>query len=438
MPTPAQPNSPNFPPFGLLKSSSSFRLIPPGNTTVQLVRPVGDSVEYVPPPTGQGIASWVWERDPGANPPTFLLRAPAADLGAAAPLAQWRGGLAPDFPNGVVQSLSAAGTKRFTAFARALLTLTAELHRAKWRLGLTGPENVYVIERDKVSLFLPDLGFAWVGLVATTKPNWLGATAADRPLWSEERTLRQYAAPTHYEGRHPAITAGNPAGWAELVQQDLRVCARLFRFALTGDAGAAEPAGAKSCPIWRTIRDAEAGKYVATDTAAAAEQMRDALLAALGVPLRVPTEPKSGAVPVQTWRKWPRAIAACLAVTVAVVTVAVVGVVMFTKDPTPSPDVVKKDEEKEKPKTNPSVTDAIAASQAIRDIAEKARKALELSQRPDLTGPDKAAVNEFQKQTRAEVLAEIKKYYAAAQQGQHLPLKTQELYALYKQFPETP
>jgi hypothetical protein len=224
MPPAANETLPALSAFGKLGATAAFLPIPAGNLTVKLTRAVGDAVEYVsPPPVGQGLKALRWERDPLAGPAVYTLKAATADLAAAVPLSRWRNAVAGDFPDRTALNRKSAGARRLAEFARALLTFTAALHRARWRLGLVEPDNLYLIERETTDVFLPDLGFAWVGTVSLAKPNWLRAEAQDRTLWEEERTTRQYAAPIHYQKYLPSVA------WDDVVQRDLRLVARVLR-----------------------------------------------------------------------------------------------------------------------------------------------------------------------------------------------------------------
>jgi hypothetical protein len=77
------------------------------------------------------------------------------------------------------------------------------------------------------------------------------------------------------------------------------VVAQLLAFMLTGRVGGAEPAGGKRCPVWATIRAANAGKFTGTPNASPAEQMLDHLLTGLKAPIdtgpRQAEEEKGGA-----------------------------------------------------------------------------------------------------------------------------------------------
>jgi hypothetical protein len=293
LPADAADANPTFPSFGLLGSTAAFVPIPVGNATVKLSRTVGNEVVYAAPPPGHGIGVTRWDKDPLAGPNGYAVKLPTADLRPLVSVRQWRRVYAESFPDGWVNHRHSPAAKQLTEFARGLLTHTAALHRHGWRLGLLSPDTVYLSSSDPARVFLPDLGFAWVGQMALTKPAWLGTEPTDLHLWGEERKVRQFCAPEQYRTRHPS--AKEPA---ELVQQDLRVVAQLLAFMLTGHVGGAEPAGARKCPVWNTIRAAAAGKFIGTDDVSPAEQMLEHLLTGLKAPLDIAppayTEPKKG------------------------------------------------------------------------------------------------------------------------------------------------
>lgn len=293
LPADASDANPTFPSFGLLGSTAAFVPIPVGNATVKLSRTVGNEVVYAPPPAGHGLGVGRWDKDPLAGANGYAVKLPTAEVRALVSVRNWRTLYAASFPDGWVSNRNSPAVKQLTAFARGLLSQTAELHRHGWRLGLLTPDTVYLSSADPSRVFLPDLGFAWVGQMALTKPAWLSAEPADLHLWGEERKVRQFAAPEHYRTRHPAAS-----NRAELVQQDLRVVAQLLAFMLTGSVGGAEPAGGKRCPVWATIRAANAGKFTGTAEVTAAEQMLDHLLTGLKAPIdptpRQVDEPKRG------------------------------------------------------------------------------------------------------------------------------------------------
>ena len=317
------------------------------------------------------------------------------------------------FRDGIVANHKSPQAQRLLEFARGLLTIVAALHQHQWRLGLTDPENLYLIEGQTTQVFLPDLGFAWVGTITLAKPSWLKEEATDLDLWAEDRGTRQYAAPTHYRKYLP------DADWEALVQKDLRLVARLFRFVLTGQVKGSEPARAGHCPVWRVIHEAEAGRFVTTENASAAEKMLHAMLTRLGTRGAAPPPPSSN---------W----GAVLAFLLLIVGGSAVGLwwLFFANAPNPM-DAGKDPPDRPRP-------DAIAAAAAIPDLAERARAALQLRQDPNLSPEDKEAIATLLARMREELLEEIRKNWAAAQKGEHLPLRTRELMDLLNQIPEAP
>ena len=286
LPADAADANPTIPSFGLLGSTAAFVPIPVGNATVKLSRTVGNDVTYIPPPAGHGAGVAKWDKDPLAGANGYAVKLPTAQVRALTSVRQWRRVYGESFPDGVVGNRHSPAAKQLTEFARGLLTHAAELHRSGWRLGLLSPDTAYLSSSDPARVFLPDLGFAWLGQMALTKPAWLSSEPADAPLWGEERKLRQLCAPEQYGKRHPAANAP-----AELVQQDLKVVGRLLAFMLTGQIGGPEPAGAKRCPVWATVRAANAGQFTGTDDTSPAEQMLEHLLTGMRAPLD--TTPKA-------------------------------------------------------------------------------------------------------------------------------------------------
>ncbi len=404
----ATANQPAFPslPFGKLGTQGEFLQIPVGDVSVKLTRKLNKQVEYLPSPVGQGFKDVKWERNQLAEAGVYTLEAETADLSLAVPLAQWREQVTHDFPNQMVSGRGSAGAKRLAEFARGLLTVTARLHRDHWRLGLVDLDNLYLIERDgAISVFLPDLGFAWMGTIALAKPNWLKVDETrDQMLWAEERLTRQYAAPSQYQQflKTP---------WEELVQRDLRLVARLLRFLLTGDLAGARPAGAGRCPVWKVIGAAEAGQFQDNETGSAAENMLAALLTGL--------ETRGSAVPSTATGTRGNRTRWWLAAALLVVLGGAVGLGWFFSRET----VVQK---------------AIAEVNQTDDIAEKARKAVALSALPGLSPEDRKTIAQVQAATRAQLLDEIKRSWRAAQQGAHLPLRTRELRDLLDKLPDNP
>lgn len=292
LPADAADANPTFPSFGLLGSTSAFVPIPVGNATVKLSRTVGNDVSYLPPPPGHGPGVMRWEKDPLAGPNGFAVKLPTSQARTLTSVRQWRGLYSASFPDGVVGNRHTPAAKQLAEFARGLLSHTAELHRHNWRLGLLSPDTAYLSSSDPARIFLPDLGFAWLGQMSLTKPAWLGSDPYDQPLWGEERKLRQLCAPEQYAKRHPSANAP-----AALVQQDLLVIARLLAFMLNGQVGGPEPAAGKRCPVWNTVRTATAGKFTGTADVSPAEQMLEHLLAGMKAPLDAPpkgAEPRKG------------------------------------------------------------------------------------------------------------------------------------------------
>ncbi len=292
LPADATDANPTIPSFGLLGSAAAFVPIPVGNATVKLSRTVGNDVVYAAPPGGHGIGVTKWDKDPLAGANGYALKLPTAQVRALVSVRHWRRVYADSFPDGVIGNRHSPAAKQLTEFARGLLGHAAELHRHNWRLGLLSPDTAYLSSSDPARVFLPDLGFAWLGQMALTKPAWLSSEPTDVPLWGEERKARQLCAPEQYAKRHPSANAP-----ADLVQHDLKVVARLLAFMLNGQIGGPEPAGAKRCPVWNTVRTATAGKFVGTDDTSPAEQMLEHLLTGMKAPLDpVPkgTAPKKG------------------------------------------------------------------------------------------------------------------------------------------------
>lgn len=283
LPADAADANPTFPSFGLLGSTAAFVPIPVGNATVKLSRKVGNDVAYAVPPTGHGAGVAKWDKDPIAGPTGYAVKLPTATVRTLVSVRQWRAVYADSFPDGTVANRNSPATKQLAEFARGLLSFAAELHRHGWRLGLLSPDTVYLSSADPSTVFLPDLGFAWVGQNPLTKPAWLATDPTDAAWWGEDRKLRQLCSPEQCRGRHPSANDTDA-----LAQQDLRVVAKLLAFMLTGKVSGPEPAGARRCPVWPTVRGAAAGDFTGTNDAGPAEQMLDHLYAGLKAPPPAP------------------------------------------------------------------------------------------------------------------------------------------------------
>ncbi len=286
LPADAADANPTFPSFGLLGSTAAFVPIPVGNATVKLSRKVGNDVAYAAPPTGHGAGVAKWDKDPIAGPTGYAVKVPTAAVRTLVSVRQWRAVYADGFPDGAVSNRNSPAVKQLAEFARGLLAFAAELHRHGWRLGLLSPDTVYLSSAEPADVFLPDLGFAWVGQNQLTKPHWLTTEPTDGAWWGEDRKLRQLCSPEQVRGRHPS--AGDPDA---LAQQDLRVVAKLLAFMLTGKVGGPEPVGARRCPVWATVRAATTGEFTGTNDASPADQMLEHLFAGLKAPLE-PAGPK--------------------------------------------------------------------------------------------------------------------------------------------------
>ena len=431
MPPPTPDPPPGLPSFGKLGTTSAFLPIPVGDVVVKLTRVLGQAVVYLPPPVGQGLKGLRWERDQFAGTPTspaFSLKADTSDLRAAVSLSEWRSQIRASFPDGAVTNRKLDAVRRLAEFARGLLTFTADLHRQKWRLGLIDTDNLYLIERPPTSteparteVFLPDLGFAWVGTISLAAPNWLRTEdARDNALWSEDRNTRQYAAPLHYQ-RDKALAGA----WNELVGRDLRVIARLIKYALTGDVTTREPAAAAKCPVWKVIRNAEAGKYEQTDTGSAAENMLADLLKELRAPIEPSINPGGSLQPTRRSKRLPILLGVLL---VAGGTLA--GWWFLVRDNLDG----KGTDAQGVTASGTSVTpqEKLAETQVLEatDLVAKGRAAAELAK----INPNHPLVAK----TRQELLDEIQRQWNIAQAKGHNPLITRELVDALKQLPESP
>ncbi|HYH64265.1 MAG TPA: hypothetical protein VD866_06165 [Urbifossiella sp.] len=420
MPHPAQS-------FGYISTQASADPDTPG--AVRLTRTLDEKVAYVETPAavGQGLRREKWVRNLYGGERVYTLTADAEDLAAARPLTQWRAELATDLPGGPVNRKSPA-VARVAAFARALLAVTAGLHDSRWRLGLTGPNNLYVVERPgtPTAVFLPDLGTAWVGQTSLAATSWLKGEKSDAALWGDESRLsRQLAAPVHYG---PSF---RPENWGELVQRDIKLVGRLIRYALAGDVSATVSPG--SCPVWAVLDNAEKGKFVDSDGGSAAENFKQALLSAL----RAPVEERqgNGGVPPKPGISLPVLIAAVLFLAAA----GVGGWYGYSKYKADTP-VVAVDPEPIPPIQPPPIPPIPPPPQTVKELEkawEAATTPIERGRLADQIAklvPDHRYVG----RSRAELLDEIRKTYAIAQNKGHVPLTSRVLYDLYKQLPEAP
>src|SRR5579883_545276 len=253
--------------FGKLVADVVTPSYPPG--TVRLVRQITSDparVRYDKPPVGSGSRvgspSWV-----GSQDGTYQLTAPA-DLAKAVQLAEWGPILCGRLAD---PSRRAAAEKQFNALAKALFGVTAQLHNAGWRLGLSDPDNVYVLPAPDgtVEVFLPDLGFVWIGSGEVggwedeeTRPGWLPATPPYPGLWPEPAWQQQLAAPDVLKEYHPAFrNVPDPTRLPAAVQkEDLQVAARLLAFARTGRFQLGEHDRGP-----QALKDALAGKFSNAD-----------------------------------------------------------------------------------------------------------------------------------------------------------------------------
>jgi len=186
-----------------------------------------------PPPAVQGNGCWFrWLPAFGAER-QFELPLPDDVPTAAVSLRAWR--------------LTAPAEARATAVdavAQTLLTLTAELHAAGWRLGLLTPDTVFRTPAGE--LLLPDFGYTWHGAHGAppwdddlTKPTWLNRESEFGGLFPAPPACLQLTHPDDWR-LHPPFAAKDGAGGR---LADLTLLARLFEYLLTGAVGPVTRAG---------------------------------------------------------------------------------------------------------------------------------------------------------------------------------------------------
>jgi hypothetical protein len=395
------------PSFGLLGTSVQRLLLP--SDRLKLLRSPGDGVEYSSPPAGQGFAGAGWHRDPHASPALFVLSAEESNLRSARSLAVWRTDLAKELPERCVTGVKSKGARLVGEFARALLTRVDDLHRAEWRLGLVGPDNLYVIPKADSSvldLFLPDLGFCWTGTLDLTRPVWLSASASDAAWWPDrDPKWQHYCVPSVYRRLHPefADPAARDAAWNAAKDRDLQLVARLLRYTLTGRPDGPEPSLARRCPIWHAIRAAEAGSFGGS---------AEAMLTSVQSGLRTASVPADSGGTGTTHGSPAKFILAALALLLIIGCGAAAW--WFTRN-TPA-DGTHATTPGSKPSPPPTTLDADSGLNEV-DARERDR---------------------LVQTVRLELMAAIRTAYSASQNGEHLPLRTLELVTLFERLPPAP
>jgi hypothetical protein len=385
--------------FGKWSSEAANSLLSDLSTHINLTRRnLGDAVKYEEPPIGQGLDRQKWGRvqDMPSERYVYELKASTADLEAAVPLTKWRDQVKQDFPAQVCADINSDGARQLAEFAQALLNATADLHQKEWRLGLIDPDNLYLVpgEGGTVRLFMPDLGFAWLGTDPLAIPNCLATSDRDLVVWGEKPTTRQYAAPVHYQQHMPGVDRD------ERVKRDLIVVARLLGFVLTGDL-ATRPPDAGRCPFWQVIKEAEAGHYKDFEGRPAAEAMRESLLKKLMPPPVVAPAEKGR-------RRAAWTVGLCLVVLVGG------GLVAW------------------RPWNRPMRTVAPRLPEGA-DIAARARQVLDdIKERPDQPAAEK---DDKLTKIRQDLLVEIGTDWERRTES-HIPLRTVELLDLLEQLDE--
>lgn len=387
----------------------------PGAPVVKLARTVGDGVTYQAPPGGQGTKPSTWERDPlavgvPAGSKSFVLEMEARDGADAISFENWRARVAEDFAGGTIRNLRTVGVRELANVADALFVVVVRWHAAQWRVGMLDVDNFYVVRPGAADcrVFLPDTGFTWSSEIDWAKPKWLKEEPRDALLWKEPRQTRQYVAPTDY------LKAPGLVDWADLAQRDIRVVARLLKYALTGDVAGVEPVGSR-CTLWKVIQAAEEGKY--TDAVALREAVRVALK-------YVPQSETSHPPESRPWR-----LSAVLGGVLMLGLTTAIGVwqwgswkveVATSNDPEQK-DVVEPVPPKEEPghSTNPVLSPSSGGLESLETRVENVK---------DLKPEDKEVLA-----LRAEILAKAAEVYAAIQKD-HIPrpLESRKYFELLK------
>lgn len=188
------------------------------------------------------------------------------------------------------------------AFADALLQTASDLHQNGWRLGVTSVASVYVAAAgSQVQLFLPDLGFEWIGGegvfpwdLDTGRPAHLKEETAATLLGDKHPVIEQFATPRSIHkyriGRPPEENGDSAPATSgltpELALRDLAIVARLIRFVLAPNPQpAARPARTKiPGEVFHTLDKADAGGF----------RTATAFRTALGESFQVVVDPPTG------------------------------------------------------------------------------------------------------------------------------------------------
>lgn len=222
--------------FGLLGSTGVVREIRQDRVVV-LTRPKTDCLDYQESPIGQGLDNLSWSlrhNDSSNGNDRYELQVPLETARNLCTLREWRAAHETEFPKQTISNYRAASTQQLYGIADALLAVAGKLHDQQWRLGLLTPDNLYLDVRNPaaVRVFLPDLGFAYLG-DPKAGPLWLFKQTDDLTWWDEDRSLCQLTAPIQYRISHPALT-GQDLLPQDQIQRDLTLIANLLRFCVTG------------------------------------------------------------------------------------------------------------------------------------------------------------------------------------------------------------
>lgn len=344
------------------------------------------------------------------------------------------------------------------AFAKRLLQCIDRLHQQGWRPGLTSMRSLYVgIDKtNEVQLFLPDLGFAWIGSEGPfpwTKdeylPDHLKGPGDER--WSDELAVaRQFSSPKHLTKHHPecrrsdADAVPDTDGFAvpaALVRRDVATASRLVRFVLTGQASAGAVTRAPRA-VLTVFDEADRGQH-ATATALLA-----ALLPAFGAPVDSDDGGKKGKKAAQGAGRWVIPATALLALLAlgAWKHETVRGWFggkppeekMARNDPVPSPhpdkgtdkgtpDENKSEEEPSGPVVPPEITNPGLPDWPIADAEVPEVRV------PSAIAPSRVAEaiakgdrGELER-IRAELLARFEQTWKSSQQKLHVPLESRAM-----------
>jgi hypothetical protein len=424
-----------------------------GNVT--FVRPYSPGWDFQPSPEGQFPMQSGGLRWRPLESSKWELKIPAATANRMAspfrPLKDWR--------QAHVASNGEFPRPLAIAFAKRLLLSIANLHQQGWRPGLASMRGLYVgIDKaGEVQLFLPDLGFAWIGSEGPfpwTRDELLPAhlKGAGDDRWADELAVaRQFSSPKHLTKHHPDCRRNDADAAATdvetftipavLVRRDVATASRLVRFVLTGQASAGAvtrvPRG-----VLTVLDEAERGQH------ATANALLTSLLTAFGAP----GEP--GDQPGGKGEKTSRGAARWVVVATALLVLLGLGAwkremvrgwfegkppeeKIAGKNPATNPDADKKD--KDKPQEDP--LDPVVQTEVTQpevtptDLPDWPTAEAEIPEAPPTPLVDASRIDEViakgdrgeLERIRGELLARFEQTWKSSQQKLHVPLESRAM-----------